>query len=375
MSRALTPQQRQKTIRDLLEKAKPKLAEVLPRHLTPDRLIRIACAATSRNRQLLACTPQSLLLAVMNAAQLGLEAGSPLGSAYLVPYGDTCQLIVGYRGLIELARRSGEISMIEAHIVHENDAFTCRFGMEPVLEHEPCWTGDSGDVLAAYAVAKLTDGSTQVEVMTRTQIDAIKNRSRAGRSGPWVTDYEEMARKTVVRRLCKYLPLSVEMSNALDMDVSAEVGTTTADVIDIDIPDEALPPEPATRNDEVREALIERMSPSNGHAVEPEPEPEPEIDMTDPAIKVAHSHGKTAKKIIENTWDIKLLNQMGQQEEANKRRQKVLELIHLQIDLAQQEPKEVEGEEVEVEVVEAKVEEAVEYDYTHPLDRDRQEEL
>jgi len=135
------------------------------------------------------------------------------------------------------------------------------------------------------------------------------------------------------------------------MDVHAEVGTT-ADVIDIDIPDEALPPEPATRNDEVREALIERMSPSNGKTVEPEPE----IDMTDPAIKVAHSHGKTAKKIIENTWDIKLLNQMGQQEEANKRRQKVLELIHLQIDLAQQEPKEVEVVDVEeVEVFETPV--------------------
>lgn len=367
MSRALTPHQRQQTIRDLLEKAKPKLAEVLPRHLTPDRLIRIACAATSRNRQLLACTPQSLLLAVMNAAQLGLEAGSPLGSAYLVPYGDTCQLIVGYRGLIELARRSGQIASIEAQVVHDNDEFICERGFNPVLRHIPCWKGDPGDMYAAYAIAKLTDGSSQVEVMTKAQIDAIKNRSRAGRSGPWVTDYSEMARKTVVRRLCKYLPLSVEMSKALDMDAHSEAGSSTSALLDIDIPDEALPPEPATRNDEVREALLERMGPSNGQTVKPEPEPEPEIDMTNPAIKVAHSHGKTAGKIIEMTWDLDVLKEMGHRENEGKRRQKVLEAIHSQIDVAQQAAKEDEGE--EVEVVEAHLEEGRRYLADHPVEQ------
>ena len=365
--RALTPQQKLGTIRDLLERSKPRFAEVLPKHLTPDRLIRIAIAAASRTPQLLNCTPQSLALAVMNAAQLGLEAGSPLGSAYLVPYRNKsgsyeAQLIVGYRGLIELARRSGEISMIEAHVVHKNDSFLCRFGMNPILEHEPCWEGDPGDVVAAYAVAKLTDGSTQVEVMTRAQIDAIKNRSRAGRGGPWVSDYPEMARKTVVRRLAKYLPLSVDMSKALDLDVHAETGAP-AEILDIEIPDEMQPQRPVTRNDEVREALKERMEPSARRGdlfavieehvepdPDPEPEPEPEPDMTDPAIRVAHSHGKTARKVIESTWDVGLLKEMGMRENEHKKRQKVLELIHEQIDLAQQALKDDEddrGAEVE----------------------------
>lgn len=209
-------------IRDALERAKPKLAEVLPRHLSADRLVRVTIACINRTPALLKCTQNSLLNAVMQAAQLGLEPTGVLGSAYLVPYGTECTLIVGYRGLIDLARRSGQIESIEAHVVHENDRFTCHYGLEPKLDHEPCWSGEPGNVKAVYAIAKLKDGGKQIEVMTKPQVDAIRAKSKAGGSGPWKDHYEEMARKTVVRRIAKYLPLSPELADALALDDDAD---------------------------------------------------------------------------------------------------------------------------------------------------------
>ena len=155
------------TLRDLLEKARPKLAEVTPKHLSADRLVRIAVASCSKTPQLLQCTPTSVLNAVMQAAQLGLEPGGPLGDAYLVPYKTECQLIVGYRGLVALARRSGQIISIEAHVVHEKDRFVCKYGLDAVLVHEPDWSADPGPVIAVYAVARLKDGGVQYEVMTK----------------------------------------------------------------------------------------------------------------------------------------------------------------------------------------------------------------
>ena len=232
------------------------LAQVLPKHLTAERVIKVAITAASRTPSLLQCTPQSFVMAVIQASQLGLEAGSPLGEAYLVPYKTECTLIVGYRGLIALARRSGEIESIEAHVVHARDHFVLEFGLESRIEHRPwmptppreaskeawdAWIADAdpGPMVAVYAVAKLRGGQKQAEVMTRAQVDAIRARSRASSSGPWVTDYEEMSKKTVVRRLAKYLPMSIEMAGALDHEDRTERGevfdtTAVADGIDND---------------------------------------------------------------------------------------------------------------------------------------------
>jgi recombination protein RecT len=247
------------TIRDLLEQARPKLAEVTPKHLTPDRLIRVAVAAAGRTPALLKCTPGSLLNSVMQAAQVGLEPGSALGESYLVPYKDTCQLIIGYRGLISLARRSGQIASIEAHIVHEKDKFLCKYGLDAKLEHEPDWSANPGQIVAVYAIARLKDGATQLEVMTKAQVDAIRARSKASGSGPWTTDYAEMARKTVVRRLCKYLPLSIEMADALAIDDASD----GPDVIEI-------PPAAAggSKTETLKAKVAARLAPA------PAPEPE-----------------------------------------------------------------------------------------------------
>lgn len=187
-----------------------QIASVLPKHLTPERVCRVAMTAFTKTPALAQCEMASVYQAVQQAAELGLEPGGALGQCYLLPYGRTCQLIVSYKGLIELARRSGEIESIEARVVHENDEYDVSFGLHSDIHHKPCLDGDPGQMVMVYAVARLKGGMVQFEVMTRADVDAIRRRSRSGNSGPWVTDYDEMARKTVVRRLCKYLPISAE---------------------------------------------------------------------------------------------------------------------------------------------------------------------
>jgi recombination protein RecT len=215
------------TVRDLLEKAKPKLAEVLPQGFSVDRLVRVTIACVMRTPALQKCTQASLLNCVMQAAELGLEpTGGVAGEAYLVPFNDRkkgiteATLIVGYRGLIKLMRRSGELASVEAHVVHANDRFKCKFGTETVLDHEPEWSDDRGPMKAVYAVLRYKDGSSQVEVLTKADVMGIKAKSRAATSGPWADPQAEpeMWKKSAVRRVAKYGPLSAEAAQALDRE-------------------------------------------------------------------------------------------------------------------------------------------------------------
>ena len=246
------------TIGAMLESRKQMIAQVLPRHIKADRLIKVMLMAMNRQPALLNCTPASLFQSLMMAGQLGLEPDGVLGSAYLVPYGTQCTLIPGYRGLIDLARRSGQIKSIEAHLIRKNDKFECAFGLEPTLTHSPVFPGDeeylkNDNIIGAYAVAKLVDGGEQFEVMSRAEIDAIRKRSKASGSGPWVTDFGEMARKTVVRRLFKYLPVSIEMASALELDNRADTGDNLLDLID-------LPAEVIPKDDEPKRSATEKLA-------------------------------------------------------------------------------------------------------------------
>jgi recombination protein RecT len=236
---ALTPVQVQmNTIKGLIERSKDAIASRLPKHLTPDRIMKVALTAINKTPKLLECSRESLLMSIMQAAELGLEPGGALGEGYLVPYGNQCQFIPGYRGLISLARRSGQIISIEAHVVATKDTFECGLGLDPFLKHTPAWEeADPGPLRFVYAVAKLKDGGVQFEVMSRAQIEAIRAKSKAGRSGPWVDHFDEMARKTVIRRLFKYLPVSVELASALEIQGSAEAG----DFAGLTIEAEAVP--------------------------------------------------------------------------------------------------------------------------------------
>lgn len=220
----MTPMTAMKSIQQLLESRKEALAQLVPKHLSADRLIKVALNCISKTPKLQLCTPVSLLQCLITAAELGLEVGGALGHAYLVPFEDrknnitVCTLIIGYRGFIELARRSGQLAQIEAHIVHERDEFEVEFGLNPVFRHKPRMEGDAGKPTMAYMIARLKDGSVHCEVMTWADVMRIKARSRSASSGPWVTDEEEMAKKTVVRRGAKYMPMSSEMAKALDHD-------------------------------------------------------------------------------------------------------------------------------------------------------------
>jgi len=226
------------SVKQLLDASKGAIASRLPRHLTPERIIKVALTAANKTPALLACTKESLLMSIMQAAELGLEPGGALGEGYLVPYGKQCQFIPGYRGLISLARRSGQIVSLEAHVVHAKDSFTFELGLESKLVHVPNLEDENpGPLRFVYAVAKLQGGGVQFEVMSRAQVEAIRKRSKAGSTGPWVTDYEEMARKTVVRRLFKYLPVSVELAQALEIQAAAESGDFAALTVEA----EALP--------------------------------------------------------------------------------------------------------------------------------------
>lgn len=216
-------------VKDFFEANKSNIAAVLPKHVTPDRMVRIALGALRNTPQLMNCTTESLVGAVMQCASLGLEPNTPLGEAYLIPFKNSrekrtdVQVIFGFRGLISLARRSGQIVSLSAHEVCENDDFEFSYGLDDVLRHSPAMDGNRGTVIAVYAVAKLKDGGHQFEVMSRAEVDTVMmNTQSKGKYGPWKDHYTEMARKTAIRRLFKYLPVSIELATAVSMDEVAD---------------------------------------------------------------------------------------------------------------------------------------------------------
>lgn len=203
-------------VKKFFEHNKGAIAAVLPRHISLDRMLRIALGALRTTPALKECTVQSLFGAVVACSELGLEANTPLGQAYLVPFRNKkkgiteVQVIPGYRGLIDLARRSGQIVSISAQAVREADDFTFAYGLDDELRHVPA-RHNRGNIIGFYAVAKLRNGGHQFEVLWREQVDEVMRASQSGgRHGPWKDHYEEMGRKTAIRRLFKYLPVSIE---------------------------------------------------------------------------------------------------------------------------------------------------------------------
>jgi len=232
--------------RGFLEKQKSQLAAALPKHISPDRMIRLACTEFAKNPTLQKCTPVSVFGAIIQASQLGLEIGV-LGQAYLVPYRNNktnsyeAQFIPGYKGLIGLARRSGEVTSIETNIVYEQDEFSLALGLETELKHVPNLDGDRGKPRLVYGVARFRDGGHHLEWMTIGEVNKIRARSKASNNGPWVTDFEQMVRKTLIRRMANYLPMSIELQNALQVDDAVSEGrraTLDGDFVIVTDPDD-----------------------------------------------------------------------------------------------------------------------------------------
>ena len=239
--------ERPTTIHGFLETYKGEIARALPKHMTADRMARIALTEFRKTPALMKCDPATLFGSVIQCAQLGLEPGGALGHAYLIPFenrkkGTTdVQFIIGYRGMIDLARRSGQIVSLTARVVNSNDKFVYHYGLDETIEHIPA-EGDRGDMTHVYAVAKLKDGGVQFEVMSRHDIEAVRNESQGYKTAmrydrkdsPWIAHFEEMAKKTVIRRLFKYLPVSIELQRAVALDEQGEAGVAQGNAAVID---------------------------------------------------------------------------------------------------------------------------------------------
>lgn len=220
-----------KSFRDMIsgDSYKNQLAQALPKGLTAERMVRVVLTAMNRNPKLLECTKESMWQSVLDCAALGLFPDA-LGRAYLVPYKDKCQLIIGYKGLIDLAYRSERVVSIQVVIVREGDKFSRQpLALPPIVHEIREMDGDAFRKMThVYSVVYLKDCAVpSVDVMSKREVDEIRARSKSATSGPWVTDYEEMAKKTVFRRHSKVLPMSAELVQALDTD---------ADQIDLSVP-------------------------------------------------------------------------------------------------------------------------------------------
>jgi recombination protein RecT len=249
------------TMEAMVLKMAPRLAQALPRHLTPDRMTRIVTTAMRVNPDLANCTPVSFLGCVMQCAQLGLEPNTLQGHAYLIPFRNKkkgvleCTLIVGYKGMINLAHRSGQLDSIFATSVYEGDEFDYCYGLEPNVKHRPSDDPDrlNRPLTHTYAVAGIKGGGKVFEVLQRPEIE--KRRARSKTDKIWNSDFAAMAEKTAIRKLNRWLPASAEMVRAEVIETTAEIGGDIIGALDDNIVDGLgesglLPPD--IENGEVR---------------------------------------------------------------------------------------------------------------------------
>ncbi|MBO5100578.1 MAG: recombinase RecT [Treponema sp.] len=239
---------KEKTIKDYIKLYEKEIAKALPSILTPERFTRMAMTAITQTPKLETCSPRSLIAAMLNAAQLGLEPNTPLGQAYLIPYGNKCQFQVGYKGLIDLAYRGGQIKKIEAHCVYENDKFEFEYGIDEKLKHIPAME-NRGDAILYYAIYKLESGQSVFTVMSKEDIVKFATtKSKTYNNGPWQTDFDEMAKKTVIKKLLKYAPLKTELAMAVKSDLSIQSFEVEDEEIKI-IPEDVIDEQPIEINE------------------------------------------------------------------------------------------------------------------------------
>lgn len=229
--------ERPKTVSDLsvfVASRIKQIKSVVASNVTPEKMARIALNELRSNDFLAKCAvqnPDAFINAIVQASHLGLEIGGALGQAYLVPFKGEVKMMPGYRGLLSLARRSGEITSINAEVVYERDEFSLELGLVSKVTHKPYLQGERGEPVLAYMVAHFKDGGHHFEWMgitevykTRDRSSAVQSAKKNGKQTPWDTDRDEMIRKTVIRRGWKYLPMSIEMQHAKAIDDAAEAG-------------------------------------------------------------------------------------------------------------------------------------------------------
>lgn len=242
-----------------------KLAEAAGKAMRPEDLVRLALVAASRSPDLAKCSRESILRSLLDAAALGIQPGGMMGRGYLVPRKNNknntieCSFDPGWRGLLDIARRSGSIRRIEAHVVYERDEFTVKRTPLTQIEHVPCELDDPGPVRSAYAAAEFVDGSVQIEIVSRRDLDKIRKMGAGG--GPWATWFDEMARKTAVRRLCKYLPYDPKLDEAIRVSDQSDAGEIEASV-------ETKPKARKSLSEKLQADAMLPEAREDGHAVE-----------------------------------------------------------------------------------------------------------
>ena len=225
-SSSVSKQTKNPTMKDYIRSMQGEIAKALPSVITPERFTRMALSAVSNTPKLAECTPTSFLSAMMNAAQLGLEPNTPLGQAYLIPFKNNkkgvfeCQFQIGYKGLIDLAHRTKEYRIIDAQIVYENDEFEYELGLDPVLKHKPA-RSNRGKPIYYYAIYKLINGGEGFQVMSIEDItNHARKYSKSFNNGPWKSEFDEMAKKTVLKKMLKYAPMKSDFARAVASDES-----------------------------------------------------------------------------------------------------------------------------------------------------------
>ena len=227
------------SIADMIKAMEPEIKKALPQVITPERFTRMALSALNTTPKLAECSQMSFLGALMNAAQLGLEPNTPLGQAYLIPYRNKgkleCQFQIGYKGLIDMVYRNENIQTVHAQCVYENDDFQYELGLDPKLVHKPALK-DRGNLILVYALWKSKNGGFGFEVMSKEDIDNHARRfsqSFGSSYSPWKTNYEEMAKKTVIKKCLKYAPLKTDFVMQMNNDesIKSEINVDMSEVV------------------------------------------------------------------------------------------------------------------------------------------------
>lgn len=245
----------------LLKARQDYISRIAPRYLNAEKLLKLVLVAANKNPKILECTQESVVSAVITAAELGLDVSGNTGEGYLVPYFNKrakryeCQFIPGYKGLSKLAYQTGEVRRIEAEVVYENDQFDFEKGLNQKLRHVPNVHGDRGEPIGAWALVERINGGINFDFMPTKQIRQVQSMSQMGDSGPWKAWPDEMWKKTVWRRLSKWTQLSSEKyQKALELsDQEYDLSKATPDTETDDLNARLELTEP----DEIPETLFE----------------------------------------------------------------------------------------------------------------------
>jgi len=265
MSNELTPME---AMRGTLVKMQPEFAAALPPQIPVEKFIRTTLTAVQMNPELLGADRRSLLGACMKAAQDGLmlDGREAAPVIFRTKEGPKVQYMPMVGGILKKIRNSGELASISAHVVYDKDLFKYSLGDNENIEHTPSLDSDRGKPIAAYAIAKTKDGAIYREVMSVGDIEKVRNASRASQSGPWVQWWDEMARKTVIRRIAKRLPSSADVDQMLENDNETYVQQSSRQTIDI-----TPAPEPLSR----LKASMGAVDPETGEV------PAPAVEVAD----------------------------------------------------------------------------------------------